>query len=58
MSAKNKTDKKSGEDTPPRESTKKPKNVAPDAVKDPNEKTGGKPGHGGSEGGDADPGAG
>jgi hypothetical protein len=29
----------------------KPKNVAPDAVKDPNEKTEGKPGHGTSTGG-------
>jgi len=39
----------------------KPKNVAPDAVKDPNEKTEGKPGHGTSTGGtqhdETDPGS-
>lgn len=40
----------------------KPVNTAPDAVKDPNEKTGGKPGEGGDGSGqggnDADPGGG
>lgn len=37
----------------------KPANTAPDAVKDPNEKTEGKPGlgpQGGDQGGEADPG--
>ena len=38
---------------------KKPANVAPDAVKDPNEKTGGKPGMGGNgQDDEADPGSG
>ncbi|MDO9426148.1 MAG: hypothetical protein Q7T93_04890 [Methylobacterium sp.] len=41
---------------------KKPANVAPDAVKDPNEKTGGKPGQGPKGGGtpddETDPGGG
>lgn len=36
----------------------KPSNTAPDAVKDPSEKTEGKPGEGGSQGGETDPGAG
>ncbi|XYD10784.1 hypothetical protein R1A27_10200 [Methylobacterium sp. NMS12] len=39
----------------------KPKNVAPDAVKDPNEKTEGKPGHGtpfgGKQNDETDPGS-
>jgi hypothetical protein len=50
-------DHKSSEDTP-----KKPANTAPDAVKDPNEKTGGKPGLGPTGGdapdGETDPGGG
>lgn len=53
-----------GEDVPDDRKTeppapKKPANVAPDAVKDPNEKTGGKPGMGGnSQDDEADPGSG
>lgn len=45
----------------PSSSSKKPANVAPDAVKDPNEKTEGKPGMGGGSGkpsdGETDPGS-
>lgn len=56
------SDGKTKDDAP----AEKPANVAPDAVKDPNEKTGGKPGMGpegekkprGEPSGDADPGGG
>lgn len=47
-------DKDSDKDGGARE---KPANTAPDAVKDPNEKTDGKPGEPG-QGGETDPGAG
>lgn len=51
--------RKPEQDAPSEDSGKRPRNSAPDAVKDPNEKSGGKPGlppkpHGG----EADPGAG
>lgn len=46
-------DQKPGTEEPP----KKPANIAPDAVKDPNEKTDGKPGVP-SQGNETDPGAG
>jgi hypothetical protein len=49
-------DRKPGSEKPP----KKPANIAPDAVKDPNEKTEGKPGEGpaggGRQRGETDPG--
>lgn len=48
-------------DRPREPPPKKPANAAPDAVKDPNEKTEGMPGMGGdgsSKDGEADPGAG
>ena len=55
MTDKDRTD----DETKPR---KKPANIAPDAVKDPSEKTGGKPGMGPQgdrkPGGEADPGGG
>ena len=38
------------DETPPASQLKKPANIAPDAVKDPNEKTDGKPGMGGTVG--------
>lgn len=41
------------DETPPA-SPKKPANIAPDAVKDPNEKTDGKPGMGGTGGKSSD----
>lgn len=48
------------DETPPASPPKKPANIAPDAVKDPNEKTDGKPGLGGGSGepsdGETDPG--
>lgn len=50
-------DKESSEDIDERRKGEKPANSAPDAVKDPNEKTDGKPGDPG-QGGETDPGAG
>jgi hypothetical protein len=50
-------DKRSSEDGDERGTGEKPANSAPDAVKDPNEKTDGKPGDP-RQGGEADPGAG
>ena len=38
------------DETKPAPAPKKPANIAPDAVKDPNEKTDGKPGMGGTGG--------
>ena len=46
------------DEPPPRKPGDKPANTAPDAVTDPSEKTDGKPGQGGSQGDETDPGAG
>lgn len=51
-------DKKRDEPPVPRKPDDKPANTAPDAVTDPSEKTDGKPGEVGSQGGETDPGGG